>query len=116
MNASGHDADISYQLQLRRKELIHLCVRWQAVIRDMPVEGIQGASWGPSDGDLQDIETDHANDMGDLEEDKIEDKDSADEDNETDGGPSDTVDDEDADLLAEFELVALTDQYCVFNE
>ena len=114
MNSLGHNADILYQLQLRRKELIHLCVRWQAMIRDIPVEGLRVASWGPSEEDLQDVDEDHAKDTWRWGED-INDN-SRDEDDSEDDGLSDVEDDGDGDLLEEAESVALTDLYHAWQE
>jgi hypothetical protein len=41
---SAQDADVSFQLQLRKDSLLQLCSRWQSDVRGIPTDSTVGAS------------------------------------------------------------------------
>ena len=55
LGPSADDADVLFQLRLRKDSLLQLCSRWQADVRGIPTDANVGASWGPTQDQIDNM-------------------------------------------------------------
>jgi hypothetical protein len=51
----AHDANVLFQLRLRKDSVLLLCSTWQADVRGIPTDDNVGESWGPTQDQIDDM-------------------------------------------------------------
>jgi len=97
------DEDIIYQLNERKRHLLRLCVKWQDAVQIIPCH--METSWGPSHQDFLDA---HEYEVEEQMIDGLQEEDE-DEDEDEENGRVDELDE--AELIANIELIALEEHY-----